>query len=85
MTSRRKQIKQQIARTQNPVVRIQLQELLNNKGKLHKKGIKRIEDPLDTVLRRLINKLPAPAPRVLMLLLVTIILFIIFIILDYTS
>ncbi|OHB85092.1 MAG: hypothetical protein A2Z38_10465 [Planctomycetes bacterium RBG_19FT_COMBO_48_8] len=82
MASRRKQLKEQIARTQNPVIRMQLQELLNKKNKQHKKGIKRVEDAIDSVLRRLINKLPASAPRVLMLVLVTIILFIIFMILE---
>ena len=82
MTSRRKQLKEQIAKTKNPVIRMQLQELLNKKGQQHKKGIKRIEDALDSVLRRVINKLPASAPRVLMLVFVTIILFIIFMILE---
>jgi len=82
MASRRRQLKEQIARTQNPVIRMQLQELLNKKGQQHKKGIKRVEDALDSVLRRVINKLPASAPRVLMLVLVTIILFIIFMILE---
>ena len=82
MASRRKQLKEQIARTQNPVIRMQLQELLNKKGQQHKKGIRRIEDALDSVLRRVINKLPASAPRVLMLVLITVILFIIFMILE---
>ena len=82
MASRRRQLKEQIARTQNPVIRMQLQELLNKKGQQHKKGIKRVEDALDSVLRRVINKLPASAPRVLMLVLVTIILFIILMILE---
>lgn len=82
MASRRKQLKEQIAKTQNPVIRMQLQELLNKKGQQHKKGIKRIDDALDSVLRRVINKLPASAPRVLMLVFVTIILFIIFMILE---
>ena len=82
MASRRKQLKEQIAKTQNPVIRMQLQELLNKKGQQHKKGIKRVDDALDSVLRRVINKLPASAPRVLMLVFVTIILFIIFMILE---
>jgi hypothetical protein len=82
MASRRKQLKEQIAKTQNPVIRMQLQELLDKKGQQHRKGIKRIEDVLDSVLRRVINKLPASAPRVLMLVFVTIILFIIFMVLE---
>ncbi|MGB2862291.1 MAG: hypothetical protein WBC05_03110 [Sedimentisphaerales bacterium] len=82
MASRRKQLKEQITRTQDPVIRMQLQELLNKKRQRHNKGIRRVEDALDSVLRRTINKLPASAPRVLMLVLVTIILFIIFMILE---
>lgn len=85
MTSRRRQLKEQIAKTQNPAIRMQLQQLLNKKGQQHKKGISRIEDALDSVLRRLINKLPASALRVLMLVLVTIILFIIFMVLECTA
>ena len=82
MASRKRQIKEQIAKTQNPAIRMQLQGLLNKKGQQHKKGIKRIEDALDSVLRRVINRLPASAPRVLMLILITIILLIIFMILE---
>jgi hypothetical protein len=82
MASRKRQIKEQIAKTQNPVIQMQLQELLNKKGQQHNKGIKRVEDALDSVLRRVINKLPASAPRVLMLVLITVILFIIFMILE---
>ena len=82
MASRKKQIKEQIAKTTNPVIRMQLKELLNKKGQQHKKGIERVEDALDSVLRRVINKLPASAPRVFMFVLVTIILFIIFMILE---
>jgi len=82
MASRRKQLKEQIAKTQNPVIRMQLQELLNKKGQQHKKGIKRIDDALDSILRRVINKLPTSAPRVLMLVFVTIILLIIFMVLE---
>ena len=82
MASRRRQLKEQITRTQDPLIRMQLQELLNKKGQRHKKGIKRVEDALDSVLRRAINKLPASAPRVLMLVLVTIILLIIFMVLE---
>ena len=82
MASRRKQLKEQIDKTQDPVIRMQLQELLNKKGQQRNKGIKRVEDTLDSVLRRVINKLPASAPRVLMLVLITVILFILFMILE---
>ena len=85
MASRRKQLKEQITRTQDPVIRMQLQELLNKKGQRHNKGIKRFEDVLDSVLRQAINKLPASALRVLMLVLITIILFIIFMVLECSA
>ncbi|HCO96400.1 MAG TPA: hypothetical protein DIU00_21085 [Phycisphaerales bacterium] len=82
MASRRRQLKEQIARTENPAIRMQLQGLLDKKGQKHKKGIKRVENVLDSLLRRVINRLPASASRVLMLILVTIILFIIFMVLE---
>jgi len=82
MASRKRQLKEQIARTENPAIRMQLQELLDKKGQQHKKVIKRIEDALDSLLRQVINRLPASASRVLMLILVTIILFIIFMVLE---
>ncbi len=82
MASRRRQLREQIAKTQNPAIRMQLQELLNKKSQQHKKGIKRVEDALDSLLRRVINRLPASASRVLILILVTIILFIIFMVLE---
>ena len=82
MASRRKQLKEQITRTQDPVIRMQLQELLNKKGQRHNKGIRKVEEVLDSVLRQAIDKLPASALRILMLVLITIILFIIFMVLE---
>ncbi len=82
MASRRRQLKEQITKTQDPVIRMQLQELLNKKGQPHNKGIKKVEEVLDSVSRRVIDKLPASALRVLMLVLITIILFIIFMVLE---
>jgi len=82
MTSRRKQLKEQITRTQDPVIRMQLQELLNKKRQIRNKGIRKIEEPLDSVSRQVVDKLPASALRVLMLILITIILFIIFMVLE---
>jgi hypothetical protein len=61
---------------------MQLQELLNKKGQQHKKGIKRIDDALDSIFRRVINRLPASALHVLMFVFITIIMFIIFMILE---
>jgi len=64
---------------------MQLQELLNKKGQRRNKGIRKIEEPLDSVLRQVIDKLPASAVRVLMLVLITIILFIIFMFLECSA
>jgi hypothetical protein len=82
MTSRRRQLKQQIARTEDPVIRMQLQELLNKKRQRRNKGIRKIEEIFDSVSRQAIHKLPSSSLRVLMLVLITIILFIIFIVLE---
>jgi len=82
MASRRRQLKEQIAKTQNPVIRMQLKELLDKRGQQHNKGIRKVEDVLNSSLRWAMNKLPDSAPRVFMLLLVTILLFIIFMILE---
>jgi len=82
MASRRRQLKEQIAKTQNPVIRMQLKELLDKRGQQHNKGIRKVEDALDSSLRRAMNKLPDSAPRVFMLVLITILLFIIFMILE---
>jgi hypothetical protein len=84
MASRRKQLKEQISRTRDPVIRMQLQELLNKKRQQHYKGLRRIEEPLDSISRQVINKLPTSSLRVLLLILITIILFILFMILDYS-
>ncbi len=82
MASRRRQIKEQITKTQDPMIRMQLQELLNRKRQQRDKGIRKIEDIFDSVSRQAINKLSSSALRVLMLILITIILFIIFIVLE---
>ena len=82
MASRRRQLKQQIAKTEDPVIRMQLQELLNRKKQRRNKGIRKIEEIFDSMSRQAINELPSSALRVLLLVLITIILFIIFIVLD---
>ncbi len=82
MTSRRKQLEQEIAKTDNPVVRMQLRELLDNKGQRQEKVIRRIEEALDSLLRRAIGRLPDQAPLVLVVLVIIVILFVIFMILE---
>jgi hypothetical protein len=85
MASRRSQIKQQIARTEDPLIRMQLQELLNRKRQRRNKGIRKIEEFFDSVSRQAVNKLSSSALRVLMLILITIIFFIIFMILESSA
>jgi cobalamin biosynthesis Mg chelatase CobN len=80
--SRRRELKEQITRTQDPVIRMQLQELLDKKRQQRNKGIRKIEERLDSVLRRPIDKLPPSGLHVLMLVLITILLFIIFMLLE---
>jgi hypothetical protein len=82
MASRRSQIKKQISKTQDPVIRMQLQDLLNRKRQRRNKGIRKIEEIFDSASRQAIDKLSSSALRVLMLILITIILFIIFIVLE---
>ena len=82
MTSRRKQLEQEIARTDDPVIRMQLRELLTKKGQRQEKLIRRIEEALDSLLRQAISRLPDRAPFVLIIIVITVILFIIFMVLE---
>ncbi len=82
MTSRRKQLEQEIARTDDPVIRMQLRELLTKKGQPQEKLIQRIEEALDSLLRQAIDRLPDQTPFVLIVIVFTIILFIIFMVLE---
>lgn len=82
MASRRKQIEEEIERAKDPAIRMQLQMLSNKKGHGPSKRIKRVEEAFDSLLRRAITELPDPAPQVLLVVLVTIILLILYIILE---
>ncbi|MFH1716391.1 MAG: hypothetical protein ABIF19_03500 [Planctomycetota bacterium] len=82
MASRRKKLRQEMAKTNNPAIRMQLQELLDKKSQGQSRGIRRAEDALDSLLRQAIDRLPDGAARVLMYVLVTIILLVIFIVLE---
>jgi hypothetical protein len=82
MTSRRKQLEQEIAKTDDPVIRMQLRELLTKKGQQQEKLIRRIEEALDSLLRQTIDRLPDQTPFVLIVIAVTIILLIIFMVLE---
>ncbi len=82
MTSRRRQLEQEIAKTDDPVIRMQLRELLTKEGQRQEKLIRRIEEALDSLLRQAIDRLPDRAPFVLIIIVITIILFIIFTVLE---
>lgn len=82
MTSRRKQLEQEIAKTDDPVIQMQLRELLTKEGQRQEKLIRRIEEALDSLLRQAISRLPDQAPFVLIVILITVILFIIFVVLE---
>ena len=82
MTSRRRQLEQEIARTDDPVIRMQLRELLTKEGQRQEKLIRRIEETLDSLLRQAISRLPDRAPFVLIIIVITITLFIICMVLE---
>lgn len=82
MTSRRKQLEQEIAKTDNPVVQMQLRELLNKEGKRQDKRLRRAERALDSLLRQAIDRTPHGYLVALIFLVLTIILFIVFLILE---
>ena len=83
MASRRKQLEREIARTEDPVIQMQLRELLASEERQQEgNGIRRIEESLDSLLRNAINRLPGQALLVLVILVITLILFIIFLIAE---
>jgi hypothetical protein len=82
MTSRRKQLEQEIAKTDDPVMQMQLRELLTKEGQRQEKLIRRIEEALDSLMRQAISRLPDQAPFVLLVIVITVILFIIFVVLE---
>ena len=82
MPSRRKQLREQITKTQNPAVRMQLNELLTRRGRRLNRVIPKIEDALDSLLRPLISRLPDRVLLALFVVLLTIIVLVVFAILE---
>jgi len=82
MTSRRKQLEQEIAKTEDPVIQMQMRELLTKEGQRQEKLIRRIEEALDSLMRQAISRLPDQAPFVLLVIVITVILFIIFVVIE---
>ena len=82
MTGRKKKIEREIDRTQDPVIKMQLRALLNKKGRPKEKTIRKVENVLDSLLRQSISGMPDRTLLVLIFIFVTIIMLIIFVILE---
>jgi len=82
MPSRRKQLREQIAKTENPAVRMQLNELLTRRGRWPDRFIPKIEEALDSLLRPLISRLPDRVLLALFVVLLTIVVLVVFAILE---
>ncbi len=85
MTSRRKQLEREIARTDDPVMQMQLRELLNKEGQRQDRRLRRAEEALDSLLRQAIDRMPDGALLVLIFMVITIILLIVFLLLESMS
>ena len=85
MPSRKEQLKEQMARTQDPLVRMQLGALLNTKQQRRNSIFSKIEDVLDSLLGPTIKQWPAGVPGVLFLIVLAIVVFVIVVIVECTS
>lgn len=85
MANRRRQLKEQIARTKDPVVRMQLNELLNKGGQRRGGIIGRIDNAVDSLWGPAIRQMPVGARAALFVVLVTTIVFIIFAVLEWLA
>lgn len=82
MSSRKEQLKKQIAQAKDPLVRMQLGTLLNAEQP-HRTGIfRKIEDAFDSLLGPVISRWPAGVPKVLFLILLILIIFAVVVILE---
>ena len=82
MSSRKEQLKKQMAQASDPLVRMQLGTLLNAE-RPHRSGIfRKIEDAFDSLLGPAINQWPAGVPKVLFLVLLIVIIFAIIVVLE---
>ena len=82
MASRRKEIEREIVKTTDPVIRAQLQNLLDKKGQRHEKMTRRVEEALGSWTRDELARMPAGAWLVLILIVVVLIMLIVFLILE---
>lgn len=82
MASRKKKLRQQMAKTNNPAIKMQLQELLDKKSHRQSGLIRKMEEALNSFPRRMLERLPDGAERVLIYILITIVLLVVFIVLE---
>jgi len=85
MSSRKEQLKEQMAQTQDPLVRMQLGALLNTKQQRRGSIFRKIEDAFDSLLGPTMSRWPAGVPGVLFLLLLAIVVFVIVVIVECTT
>jgi hypothetical protein len=85
MTSRRKQIQEQMARTKDPLVQMQLKELLNKKRQRRDGILDRIDTFIDSLWGPTIRRMPVGARTALFVVIVTTIVFVIFAILEWLA
>jgi hypothetical protein len=82
MASRKKKLRQQMAKTSNPAIKMQMEELLHKKSHRQSGPIRRMEEALDSLPCRILERLPDGAERVLIYILITIVLLVVFIVLE---
>lgn len=82
MTSKRKELEREIARVEDPVIRMQLMNLLNRKGQQQEKMIRRVEEALVSSMGQKLARWPAGTPLVLVLMVLAIIMLVILLIFD---
>ncbi len=82
MTSRRKELEREIAKTGDPVIRAQLQNLLDKKGQQKEKMIRRVEGVIDSWTREKLSRMPPVAWLALILIIIAVIMLIVFVIAE---
>lgn len=82
MTSKRKELEREIAKIEDPVIRMQLVNLLDKKGQQQERMIRRVEEALVSSMGQKLARLPAGTPLALMLMVLAIIMLVILLILE---
>jgi len=85
MVGRRKQIREQMVRSRDPLVRMQLGALLDSSQRRRGGILRKIEDAVDSLLGPTVSQWPPGVLGVLFLLVLTIVIFVIVVILECTT